>query len=201
MSADDETVRVYQAKVADYVAMTGADKPGAALRRFVEALPAGARVLDLGCGPGLDAGFMAAAGLEVDALDATPAMVEAARERGVPARVGTFDDLDAVARYDGIWASFSLLHAPRAALPRHIGAIRRALKPGGLVHIGMKLGEGDERDSLGRFYTYVTQEELLGLLRAVGLVPVDTRETRDSGLSGRIAPGILILARVGSDNG
>jgi SAM-dependent methyltransferase len=200
MSADDETLRVYGAKVADYVAMTGVDKPGGALRRFIETLPQGATVLDFGCGPGTDAAFMQAAGLTVDAIDATPEMVEAARAKGVSARVATFDDLDAVATYDGIWASFSLLHAPRAALPRHIAAIRRALNSNGVVHVGMKLGEAEARDPLGRFYTYVTRDEIVGLLQAVGLDMIDLRETRDKGLAGTVEPGILILARVGHDD-
>lgn len=195
MSADDETLRVYAAKHADYAAMSGAGRPGHALRRFVEALPPAGRVLDLGCGPGLDAAFMAQSGLLVDATDATPAMVHEARNRGLAARVARFDELDAVAAYDGIWASFSLLHAPRAALPDHLAAIATALKPGGHFQIGMKTGTGERRDRLGRFYTYVTRDELVALLAAAGLRVIHETETRDKGMAGSVEPGILIFSR------
>ena len=40
--------------------------------RFITALPAGGRVLDLGCGPGGSALLMMQAGLDVDAIDASP---------------------------------------------------------------------------------------------------------------------------------
>jgi hypothetical protein len=45
--------------------------------------------------------------------------------------------------FDGIWASFSLLHTPKAEHSRHIGAMARALRPGGYLYLGMKLGEGE----------------------------------------------------------
>ena len=60
------------------------------------------------------------------------------------------DEIDGEDLYDGIWANFSLLHAPRAAFPLHLMALKRAIKPGGLLHLGMKLGEGEGRDGLGR---------------------------------------------------
>ena len=79
-----------------------------------------------------------------------PGISAAADERPVPlegvridARLARFDELDAVARYDGIWANFSLLHAPRAEMPGNLARISRALRPGGWLHLGLKLGQGD----------------------------------------------------------
>ena len=92
-------------------------------------------MLDLGSGPGSDSGFFLRQGLRVRALDATPAFVEHARANGVGAYLGTFDDVTETAEYDGVYASFSLLHAPRADFPRHLAAIHRALKPGGVLLI------------------------------------------------------------------
>lgn len=52
------------------------------LWRAVEAaVPAGARLLDLGCGTGLDAAHFAARGYRVLAVDSSPAMVERTRRR------------------------------------------------------------------------------------------------------------------------
>jgi len=196
MSADPETLAVYQARAEDYAKMVNADKPGRFLRQFAEALPKGARVLDLGCGPGDAAEHMLQLGLDVDPIDASPAMIAIARDRrGLPARLGTFDDLPLSATYDGIWANFSLLHAPRDAMPRHLAAIRSALKDGGLFHIGLKLGEGEERDSLGRFYCYYSRDELADLLAKAGFDILSEDVLIEPGLSGVPAPGINILTR------
>ena len=55
--------------------------------------PAGARVLDLGCGTGVDAALLTAAGHRVVGIDGSPGMVALARAGGVDARLG--DVLDA----------------------------------------------------------------------------------------------------------
>jgi SAM-dependent methyltransferase len=195
MSPDRETLAAYAARLDDYARMTDAQADDPGLAAFIAALPAGARVLDLGCGPGRAAARMAAAGLTVEATDAAPGMVEmAARTPGVTARLASFDDISGTDLYDGIWASFSLLHAPRADMPRHLAALRRALKPGGLFHVGMKTGTGERRDSLGRFYAYYTGDELHALLNAAGLLPVASRTGRDAGLEGAPEDWITITA-------
>ena len=185
MSVDKKTLGVYGARAQDYAAITGDLTGDKHLAIFIAALPPGAHVLDIGCGPGRAAGQMAAAGLRVDAIDAAPEMVAmAAAQPGVTAWQATFDEIAGEALYDGIWANFSLLHAPRTAFPGHLAAIRRALKPGGLFHIGMKTGEGEGRDTLGRFYTYYTQDALRDLLTAAGLSPGNSWTGRDIGLAG-----------------
>lgn len=61
----------------------------AAIRTHV---PVGGHLLDLGCGPGTDALTLAGCGYRITAIDASPAMVEAARHRvaraGLADRVG-----------------------------------------------------------------------------------------------------------------
>ncbi len=175
--SDPATLAVYEARAADYAARFSRSEPDADLRAFMGALPPGGRALDLGCGPGNSAAMMRDAGLDVEAWDASPAMVRLARERhGIEARLARFDDLDARALYDGVWANFSLLHAPRADLPRHLAAIARVLRPGGRLHLGLKTGEGEGRDALGRFYVYYGVEKLRGLLSDAGLTPLAHRE-------------------------
>lgn len=193
---DRQTLDVYDARAGDYAKTLGADPATApSLSAFVAALPDGARVLDLGCGPGTWAAAMAQAGCRVDATDASQAMVDlAARQPGVTAWQASFEELDAEAQYDGIWANFSLLHASRDAMPGHLARIARALKPGGLLHIGLKEGQGAARDSLGRFYTYYTVEEVTVMLRDAGLTAGPARHGADKGLDGAVAPWFTLTA-------
>lgn len=195
MTTDSRTIGVYDARARDYAARFASAQPDRHLRAFIEALPKGARVLDLGCGPGHASAHMRAAGLRPDPVDASAAMVRLAIERHrLPARLASFDDIDDVAAYDGVWANFSLLHAPRRDLPRHLAALHRALKPGGLLHLGMKTGSGERRDGLGRFYSYYAVAELAALLGAAGFAVVAQEEGRERGLAGTEDPFVILHA-------
>ncbi len=192
---DEETATTYARMAQDYATMTAKSGDDPVLTAFIGGIPRGGRVLDLGCGPGVTAAAMARAGLRVDATDAVAEMVAmAATHPGVTAWQATFDDIAGDALYDGIWTNFSLLHAPRADMPRHLDALRRALRPGGLFHIGMKTGTGERRDNLGRLYTYYTEEELCDLLRAAGLTAFSSTRGADKGLDGVVAPWVTIAA-------
>jgi len=194
--SDPETIRVYDSQAAEYAGLTDeATAEDPQLRAFIDALPAGGRVLDLGCGPGQAAALMAASGLQADATDASSEMVAmAAAHPGVTAWQATFDDIAGEDLYDGIWASFCLLHAPRADMPRHLAALKHALKPGGTFYIGLKTGDGEHRDSIGRLYTYYQPQELDHLLKTAGFTPQSHRTGRSQGLDGSMADWISVIA-------
>ncbi|MDP2494627.1 class I SAM-dependent methyltransferase [Shimia thalassica] len=193
--SDHETIAVYNAQAAEYAAMTESDARDKQLAAFIKALPAGGTVLDLGCGPGHCTEEMARHGLNATAMDMSAEMVALAAARpGVKAQLGAFADLQDEAIYDGIWANFSLLHAPRTDMPLHLDAISKALKPNGMFHIGLKTGTGEARDRLGRFYTYYEENELLDLLRSAGLTPTKINRGRGTGLEGSVSDWITVAA-------
>lgn len=192
--SDRETIEVYNARAQSYDELVSRDTPDADLQAFIDAVTPGGLVLDLGCGPGNSAAMMRDAGLKPEAVDASEEMVRIARERyGLDARMALFDDITGHDLYDGIWANFSLLHAPKDAMPRHLATLRQALKPGGVFHIGMKTGTHVGRDPIGRFYSYYEVEELKGLLQEAGFTPSRIREGVDKGLSGNMDPFVVIL--------
>lgn len=192
MTVDKVTLGVYDAKASEYADMVS-DADDQQLIEFISALPKGATVLDLGCGPGNAARKMAEAGLSVEAMDASAEMVKLAQAQpGVSARLASFDDIEGVDIYDGIWANFSLLHADRADMPVYLAALRAALKPGGVLHIGMKTGTGAHRDGIGRLYTFFTERELGDLLRVAGFEPIVTNSGVDKGLAGSMDPWVTM---------
>jgi len=194
--SDARTIGIYDSQADEYGEMTREMGEFRELQAFAAALPAGGRVLDLGCGPGFYAAWLAEQGFIVDATDAAEAMVGMAdAQPGVTAWQAQFIDLEAEAAYDGVWANFSLLHAPKADMPGHMARVRRALKPGGLFHIGMKLGEGEGPDKIGRFYAYYAEAELEDLLNAAGFAITARAKGRGKGMDGSYADYITIQSR------
>lgn len=164
--ADDDTLRFYAENATTYV-QRQRRAPSDHLTAFVAALAVGASVLELGSGGGDDAGFMLSRGLDVQASDASPELAaQASRHIGRAVRVMRFDELDAVALYDGVWASASLLHAPDAELATNLAQIHRAIRPGGLFVASFKAGNGEGRDQFGRYYNYPSAQTLLAHYQA-----------------------------------
>jgi trans-aconitate methyltransferase len=89
----------------------------------------GERILDLGCGDGTLTLDIAASGAAVIGVDASPAMIAAARARGIDAHVADATALAFASEFDAVFSN-AVLHwvrDPDAAL----AGIARALKPGG----------------------------------------------------------------------
>lgn len=193
---DRRTIATYNANAADYADLVETTAPDNTLQRFIDLIPQGGKVLDLGCGPGTASAHMRTAGLVPDPVDASEGMIAIAQEKfGLDARLGRFDDIDGLEVYDGVWANFSLLHAASADLPHHIASLFKATKPGGILHIGMKTGTGAARDKIDRLYSYVTVIELEDLLTTAGYQVTYVKEGAEAGLAGTIDPFVIMRGK------
>jgi SAM-dependent methyltransferase len=164
---DEETLQFYRSNAQSYA--DWAKAPSARLRGFLALLPPGGSILELGCGAGNHSAVMLGAGFSVRATDGSPEMAEiASRRLGHPVEAMLFHELDEREAYDGVWASACLLHVPRDELAGIIGRIRRALKPSGVFYASFKIGEGDGRDNLDRYYNYPSSEWLQATYSAAG---------------------------------
>lgn len=193
---DATTLRFY----ADEAPVYAASGPGSVSRwlsEFLALLPPGARILELGCGGGRDAEAMIAAGFDVDPTDGTPEIARKAEERlGCPVRVLRFDELDALEPYDAVWASASLLHVPRDALPQVLGLVFKALKPGGIHFASYKGGGPEGRDRFGRYFNYLSRrdvEDAYGQSASWEVLAVT--EYLGGGYDGKEGPWVAIMVR------
>jgi SAM-dependent methyltransferase len=177
---DDGTLQFYRHNAQAYA--DWAKAPSLRLRGFLTLLSPGAFVLELGCGAGNHTAEMLAAGFAVRATDGSPEMADiASRRLKHPVETMLFHELDAQQAYDGVWASACLLHVPRDELTGILVKIHRALKPSGLFYASFKLGDGDGRDNLGRYYNYPSRAWLDAAYAAAGqweLLAADTSELK-----------------------
>ncbi|MBQ8180172.1 MAG: class I SAM-dependent methyltransferase [Candidatus Methanomethylophilaceae archaeon] len=159
--------------------------------RFLAHLPAGARILDLGCGSGRDTVAFRSMGFTVVPVDGSEGMCRVAvTNTGSPVRRLLFSDLDYDSEFDGVWACSSLLHVPSVELPRIMSLVHRALRPDGILYVSFKEGvyEG-VRD--GRYYTDATVGSLTDLVPSDLFSPVDVWTSREPGRGVTWVNGIL----------
>jgi cyclopropane fatty-acyl-phospholipid synthase-like methyltransferase len=134
-------------------------RPSPVRRRYLELacvlIPAGASVLELGCGAGLPMTAALAAGRRVTGVDISPGQIRRARQN-IP--TATFVEADMVhaefppASFDAVVAFYSLTHVPREEQPGLLAKIRAWLRQGGLFIATMGVEDdpgGVEPDWLG----------------------------------------------------
>ena len=193
---DAATLAFYDREAAAYAARwTGRGNPD--LDAFLDRLTPGARILELGCGGGQNAAAMIARGFDVDATDGSAGLVaEAARLLGRPVRPMRFDELEAEAEYDAVWAAACLLHVPLAGLPSVLARVWRALRPGGLHFASYKATGREGRDGLGRWFNQPTAAALVEAYAASGdweIMAIE--EGEGGGYDGVAVPWVMLTAR------
>lgn len=183
--SDRATLEFYTSEGAAYAEWSAPSGEYAWIEKFISLTPENALLLDFGCGGGWAARRMLDCGRRAEGFDGSEGLVAEARKlTGLDVKLMRFDEFSAAARYDGIWASFCLLHAPRADMPGNLERIAKALKPGGLFYLGLKRGTGERRDKLGRFYAYFEPDELREMLGVAGFEDIDIREKTGGGYDG-----------------
>jgi len=181
-------------RVTDYAATTGAayraiadqyartwDEPPAwilaELDRLAGLFAPGARVADVGCGPGHHTRLLRERGLRASGFDLSYEML---------ASVGTPDVVQAdmlalpiaEGEFDAVWCAAALLHIPRPSVPVALAEFARILRHGGQLALAVAEGDGEawetvpydvpQREETRRWYVFHRLEALSTLLDTAG---------------------------------
>lgn len=193
--ANDPTSSFYDDNAALYAGRKR-NLPQRRLDAFLAALPAGASILELGCGGGQDAAYMISRGFDVTPTDGSTELAKQAEALiGRAVQIVRFEALDAEAMFDGVWAEASLLHVPRVALADVLGRVHRALKDGGIFHATFKAGDAEGHDMFGRYYNYPSATWLTALLGESGWRNMAMTEADGGGFDGKPTKYLQIKTR------
>jgi SAM-dependent methyltransferase len=133
-------------------------------------VPAPAKILDLGCGPGRDLITFRDRGHVPIGLDGSKAFCEMARRvSGQEVLCQDFIALNLEANvFDGIFANATLFHIPMCEIERVLGELFMALKPGGVLFSSNPRGPNIEEINGERYGAYYDLENWRLLLRTAG---------------------------------
>ena len=174
------TVAAYDRQAAAYRDASAplGDRVRSGLDDLAARLDLGAVVLEIGSGGGRDARELEARGLRVRRTDVAPGFVALLREAGQDAELldPLTDDLaqsDGDGLHDAVWAHASLLHVARADLPSVLSRLAAVVRPGGLLRMSVKEGDGEgwsTHGSIGvpRMFTYWRRRDLEAVLADAG---------------------------------
>lgn len=128
-------------------------------------------LLEIGAGHGRDSLFFQNQGVDVAAIDLSPAMVALCQQKGISTQVM---DMTALAfpsqSFDAVYALNSFLHLSKQEFPAVLENVHRVLQSGGLFYLGLYGGvdfEGIwENDAYTpkRFFSFHTDEQLKQIL-------------------------------------
>lgn len=123
------------------------------MRHFI----AGGRTVDVGCGNGRDAAWLARQGFDVEGYDSSPALIELARKTfpWVPFHVGRLPLLENVTgQFDNVVCETVLMHLPAGQVPQAADRLWTLVRPGGVLYVSWRVTEGaDVRLEDGRLYS------------------------------------------------
>lgn len=168
-------------RIAERYLAWSALRPSAARLRALEiahgAIPAGADVLELGCGAGRPMTATLAAGRRLTGVDISHAQLELARA-AVPDATFVQADLTTLdwpaATFDAVVAFYVLTHVPRDLHADLFARVRRWLRPGGvfLASLGVEDDPGEiEADWLGvdMYFSHFSARRNRRLVQEAGL--------------------------------
>lgn len=167
-------------------------------------LEPGARVLDIGCGPGLAGQWLrqADSSIRLAGVDLSKSMVCLARQNLPDALfvVGDIRKLPIRGLFDAVIASFCIVHLTDMEVATLAAEIGSLIRPGGALYLSFMTGRapGFETTSFSTdpiYYNYFETAEVTGWLAGAGLLVEETTEADYLEPDGSITCDVFFWAR------
>lgn len=154
-----DSLSFYNEKANSYAAGTYPLDMSHILTPFLERLPKGGKVLEVGVGSGRDAKFMIERGYQVTGIEGSSALAEIARHNlGIPIHeIRFFEEHSFLGEFDGLWSNATFHHVLPEGLSILIRHWAKALKKDGVIYTSFIYGDGVDVFE-GRIFTKFTED-------------------------------------------
>lgn len=121
--------------------------PSNYLDDFLRYIPKKRKILDIGCGVGVDSSYVKSKGYIPTGIDISKKMLEIAKKNNpqLDFRLSDMRKLNFKNdSYNGIIVSYSLIHIPKNEVPKVISNFYKILKKNGIIYLGLQSGKSRE---------------------------------------------------------
>lgn len=181
MDTTNTTLQYYNEQAASFVEGTINVEFSVLQQAFLEYIPNGGTIIDLGCGSGRDTKAFIDRGYNVIAVDGSTELCKVASEyAGIDVVNSTFQDFDPSEMCDGIWACASLLHLEKKDINTVISKLSKKINEGGCFYVSFKYGDFSGIRN-GRYFTDLTESSFLEVIADIpGLEIIKHFITKDA---------------------
>lgn len=176
-----QTTEVYDEISTSYA--TKFNEPSDNIDDFLKLIGKGGKILDAGCGPGVDVVYIASKGFDVIGIDLSEKILEIAKRKNPRIYFQKADIRKLNFKpntFDGIIASFSLIHIPKKDVNKTVDNFYKLLKPRGVIYIGIQEGQSREiflaeplKPDEKIFLNIISAKEIKEILTKAGFIVLD----------------------------
>ena len=173
----------YHKHYKEFFDRTAAIDPTSFLSPFINAIPAGISIIDVGCGSGRDLLWLKKQGFDVTGFEQSIGMADLARTHaGCKVIEGDFETYNfSSLSFDAILASGAFVHIPHKHLAVVLKNIKNVFKKKSdaekYMYISLKEGNGTKTDSQNRTFYLWDDKTLKKLFSAFGFKVIDAAKT------------------------
>lgn len=174
------------------------------IQKFSDFLTERAVILDLGCGPGNVSKFLSqqGKGYQIIGVDLSTGMLEIAK-RNVPEQtfmVGDIRYLEFKRQFDGIIASFSIIHLDTVETTKLFGDCYNLLKDGGYFYISFMADgcSGFETTNFSDneiYFNYLIPEEIVNVLENTGYQIIEKYFRSYYRMTEKVVRDVIVIAK------
>lgn len=176
-----QTTEVYDEISTSYA--TKFNEPSDNIDDLLKLIRKGGKILDAGCGPGVDVTYIASRGFDVIGIDLSEKMLEIAKRKNPRIYFQKADMRKLNFKpntFDGIIASFSLIHISKKDVNKTVDNFYKLLKPRGVIYIGIQEGKSQEiflaeplKPDEKIFLNIISAKEIKEILTKAGFIVLD----------------------------
>lgn len=171
----NSTIDYYNSQARDYFDSTSEIDLTELYEVFLQYIPEGGRIIDLGCGSGRDVKWFIENGYRASGIDASSELIQIARERwGIPVEVGLIEEWVTEETFDGIWCCGSLMHLDFEEVKQFFAKLKNVMKKNGVLFMSVKSGIKTGEDEIGRFFENYTEKDIKALVEYAGDLKIQT---------------------------